>query len=134
MFTIVQILKGHPGRFYLSFLPTFDVLSQSVFIYFDFMSFCLYFPFNVMSHSAFISFDLMSFWLYFLFDIMSHSAFSTFSLMPFHLYFPINVMSFLRFVPFDVFSVNVLSHSSFCLSTFFYCRGFLHRCFVSELD
>jgi hypothetical protein len=51
--------------------------------------------------------------------------------MSFRHYLPFDIFSFRRFLPFNVFPVDLLSHSTFCPSTFFFHRRrFLLRHFV----
>ncbi len=72
-----------------------------------------------MSHSAFITFSIISCRRFSPFNIMSHSAFFILILMSLHRFDPFDNLFFQCFLPFNVFSVNVLSHSTFCPSTFF---------------
>ncbi len=103
-------------------------MSHSAFIIFNIISSRRFSPFDIMSHSAFTTFDIISGRCFLPFNIMSRLAFFTFVLMSFHHFIPFNVLSFRRFLPFNIFSVDVLSHS-----TFFYHRHSLLWHFVGEL-
>jgi hypothetical protein len=83
----------------------------------------LYFPLDVMSHSVFITFDLMSVRLLFPFHVMFHSAFSTL--------FPIRCYVLWTVCPFEFFAVDLLSHSTFCRSTFIPISVFFISTFLS---
>jgi hypothetical protein len=57
--------------------------------------------------------------IFLLFDVLSHSVFITFVLMSFWHYFPFDVVSFRHFLLFNVFTIDLLSHLTFCPPTFF---------------
>ncbi len=64
-----------------------------------------------------------------IFDVLSRSALITFVLMSFRRYLPFDVLSFCFFLLFGVFSVDILSHSTFCPSTFFWPSAFFTSTF-----
>ncbi len=71
----------------------------------------------------FIAFDIIFSRRFLLFDVLSRLALSTFVLMSFRHYLPFDIFSFRRFLPFNIFPVDLLSHSTFCPSTFFFTIG-----------
>jgi hypothetical protein len=103
----------------LYFFP-FNLLSDLAFLIYstlfpvDVFYQSTFFPIRRLLHSTLFPADVFYFWT---FCPLKHLL-PTF-LCPFRRYLPSNVLSFRRFLLFDVFSVDLLSYSTFCLSTFF---------------
>ncbi len=94
------------------------MVSTKILMTFDIISILHYLSFDIMSHSAFITFNIIAVH-YLPFNVLSHSAFITLTLCSFLLLFRILYFVLLIFVPFDVFSINLLSHLTFYPSRFF---------------
>ncbi len=125
-----QITKWHhPGNPWYSFAEVLHQVSQH------------FLPFDIMSHSVFIIFYIISGWQFLPFHIISYSAFCIFNIISSQRFFPIDILSRLvlfylysyvlsslftirhfvlsTFLPYNLFAVDLLSHLTFCTSTFF---------------
>jgi hypothetical protein len=107
-------LDRRPTLFYHSTLCPFGRLLDSTL-----------FPVDIFSHSTLCPIRRLLHSTLFPINVFYHSTlcpiqrFFTFVLMSFRSFVPFDVLSFRRFLPFDILSINILSNSTFCLSTFF---------------